>query len=778
MSNLKIVSDLFLENAELNRFKNFLATEGFEADFLNNAESFGVVRNAYFDPSNKYLRFDQGNTLGVGLLNAGYAYDKNHKRIALLDNVNIEVPNDGQWYWLKIKHKYKTTEIGTVSIGGVNRGLLTGIGTKFTEVLRGQPNFPSKIRFDNSVNYQLEYEILQVIDDENALVQGVFDTLEGDLSYIVIGTFTPDYYPPVQDKEPFQYDSIEYALLAEGLQGQQPAYIDGEEFLIARVRNVNNNLDIQDNRYNFQFKTRNEKMAETIERSPNPLIAIESIKTFNFNGRDFYSVNFDWKFNILAQNPNTATNSLSITNGKGGKFKSNSDFTSGDFNGWRLYYENGDYSNILDSYKNTDSSIYLQLDVLKSESAGLCVCPNADSIGVVFNFENSPNNAYMREFKEYPINQMKPTVIFDANYISKINQYVDVKYFYKLGKQSSSTMEFNENTYLIEKAFNREGNLVDDTKTLTSPDLYFNGGVDYGYMDGWRVFYPNEYKLLYGTSFASLDPIHVNSNLKYKLFGGNTVRISGRISFVLGTDQSINSGLAPNGIMFKTPFTWLDDSAVNNACRSWINSVTFKVANNRQYSTIRSEIYYNNQYSSPVEDGTPSDNIACRYIKNGNGMLTDIASVPPFNTYTNPLPTATPIIMDIDILTYFSAFDEAYVNGVNGDDNIIEQGTNGTPTIVNYTIQQTAAASLVSMIVTVNRSSVEQNYKVRVDFTCNYRIRRIRHFLFWTSTTYEPRTSSGSLTMNVLELTKQTQVPTEGIWDTQSAVITGVTLLP
>lgn len=778
MSKLKIVSDLFLEKAELNRFQQFLTKDGYEADFLNNAENFGVVRNSYFDPNNKFLRFEQGLTAGVGLLNAGYAYDKNRNRIALLNNLSIDVPNDGNWYWLKIKHKYSSIEVGKISIGGVNRGLMTGVGTKFTEVLRGQPNFPAKIRFNNSVNYQFEYEILQVIDDENALVQGIFDTLEGDLEYIVIGTFTPGYYPSPQDKEIFQYDSLEYVLEMEGAQGQQPAYIEGEEFLIAKVRNVNNNLDIQDNRYNFQFSTRSERLSELIDRSANPLIAIESIKRFDFNGRDFYSINFDWKFNILIQSPNTSTSTVNITNGYGGKFKVTSDFIDGDFDRWRFYYENGDYSRILESFKNIDGSITVKLDVLKSESSGLCICPDADSIGVVFNFENTPGNAYMRDFKTYPINQLKPTIIFDANYISKINQFVDVKYFYNSGKQSSPIMEFVENTYFIETAFDKNGVLIDPAKTITSADLYFNGGVDYGYMDGWRVFYPNEYKLLYGVAFSSLDPIHVNSNLKYKFVGGNTVRIQGRISFVLGTDQSINAGVAPNGIMFKTPFTWLDDSAVNNACRSWINGMTYKLSNNRRYASIRTEIFYEGQYDSPVEDGTPSDKIACRYIKNGDGMLTDVTSTPPFNTYTNPMPTATPIILDIDITAYFSAFDANYVNGVNGNDNNIEQGVNGTPTLANYSISQAAGPGNTSMIVTVNRTTIEQNYKVKVDFVCNYRIRRTHNYIFWVTYSYHNRTASGSLTMNVLDLTKQGQVATEGIFDIQNAVITGVTLLP
>ena len=51
-----------------------------------------------------------------------------------------------KWYWLKVTYKQSPIEVGTITIGGNTGGLMKGIGTKFTETLRGQPNFPSKIK--------------------------------------------------------------------------------------------------------------------------------------------------------------------------------------------------------------------------------------------------------------------------------------------------------------------------------------------------------------------------------------------------------------------------------------------------------------------------------------------------------------------------------------------------------------------------------------------------------------------------------------------------------
>jgi hypothetical protein len=775
MSKIKIVEDLLLEKAELNKMLGFITTEGYEYKMLQDAESYGVIRNEYIDPTNKFLKVQTSQTLGTAKLNPGVAYDKNGNRILVSDAITMPIPEDGNWYWIKINHVFTSLEVGTVNIGGINRGLLSGTGTKFTEVLRGQPNFPVRITFVGG-SYNDQYEVLEVIDDENALIQGVFEQLETNMQYVVVGTFTAGKYPAISDERIYQYDSVKYEVVLEQANGIVPAYTKDVDFFIARLRNNGGNLEIQDKRYTCQFKTRAEALQGEIESKPNPLIAVESIKKLNFNGEDIYSVNYDWKFNIGTANINSTTDIAVINSGYGGKYKSINNFNDGDFDGWRYYYANGDFSKILRSFKNSDDTISVLLDVAKVDAKGNSICPDADNISIEFNFENVTNQPYARDFRTYPINKENPTAIFNSSNLSKINQFCDLKYSYNTNKISSQIFEFNSNEYLIEKAFDKFGNLVDDTKTLIAQDLYFNGGVDYGYLDGWIAFAPNEYKLLYGSTFSTIDPQYINSNIKYKLFGANTVRIQGRLSFSLGTDQSANNGLAPNGISFKTPFTWVDDSAVNNVCRSWINSISYLTgaANSRKYELIRTETLYNGSTGSIVEDGTPSDNIACRYIKEGKGILSDLTATPPFTVYDNPLPTATVMIMDIDILTYFSAQDLTYVNGQNGDDNLIQQGGgiggSGLPKLANYTIVGgRGAGGGNSVLITVSRSSIEQNFKVKVTF----HVKAHRSALFGGDTD-----ADGSLTMDVLSLVTQTTILTPHNWDYLKRVyITGIELL-
>src|SRR5690606_6085630 len=100
-------------------------------------------------------------------------------------------------------------------------GSLTGSGGELLTTLRGQPNFPSKIRFTKDelkygplLNTQ-DYDVLEVIDDNNAVLNGVSFQAEDNLSLSVVGTFT--YGAPINpaDKLIFNYDSVQVELVEE-----------------------------------------------------------------------------------------------------------------------------------------------------------------------------------------------------------------------------------------------------------------------------------------------------------------------------------------------------------------------------------------------------------------------------------------------------------------------------------------------------------------------------------------------------------------------------------
>ena len=134
-------------------------------------------------------------------------------------------------------------------------------------------------------------------------------------------------------------------------------------------------------------------------------------------------------------------------------------------------------------------------------------------------------------------------------------------------------------------------------------------------------------------------------------------------------DATTNGGLAPNGIMFRTPFKWFDDTVGNRFIRSFVGGIRYaSVAGSINFENTRVELFYNPTETETGED-EPTDKIAIRYLKNGKGMLADADSQSGLVTYDNPLPTGASLEFDIDMMIYFDIFNKEYVNGPVGTDN-------------------------------------------------------------------------------------------------------------
>ena len=143
--DIKFSPNLFLEVAELNRFKRSMVDDGYKKAIKCLARSFGVVRDkdgSYFKTILKSGR--------VITLNPGLAFDANVDCIVLENPIDFSVPtlNDGEFFWLIVSHATTHNEVGTVSIN--TDGSLSGVGTEFLSVLRGQANFPTKVKFLSS----------------------------------------------------------------------------------------------------------------------------------------------------------------------------------------------------------------------------------------------------------------------------------------------------------------------------------------------------------------------------------------------------------------------------------------------------------------------------------------------------------------------------------------------------------------------------------------------------------------------------------------------------
>ena len=142
MAKLKLSENLFLEVAELNRFRQFIEDDGWKRVIKSIIKSFGIVQdeqNTYF----KVTKQDNGNII----INPGLAFDSNLNAIVLNATLTREVVNPGANLpmWLILRRAVHNNEQGTVSVTA--DGTLVGVNTVFTKVLRGQPNFPTKVRF-------------------------------------------------------------------------------------------------------------------------------------------------------------------------------------------------------------------------------------------------------------------------------------------------------------------------------------------------------------------------------------------------------------------------------------------------------------------------------------------------------------------------------------------------------------------------------------------------------------------------------------------------------
>lgn len=382
MSYIKYSNQLFLGQQELNRSWRFIVDEGIKRNLLQQTYSYGVVRQVNDTTLNSF-RVEAGtNTATIRVPVDSYAINAAGNTIFQKAIDNIAITDDSQWYYVIVSHKFSPIEEGRVSIDTV--GGLTGVGTKFTEVLRGQPNFPARIKFISAAQNIYEYDVVEVIDDNNAVLSGSFAN-ENDLEYAVFGTFTPGYSPSTTEKFPFQYDSCDIRIELDF--GVPPIVVPGMEFTIARVRSVAGIVEIEDYRSEF-WQTRAEFYSTMLSKVDNPLIGVESIKFDNAQStKEKNIIRLAWGFRSNTYTYDTSLRKITINAGSGGRFKSTADFTTGDFDGWLVYEKKGVWRRIVASTK-TGSDINLFLDILNPNDTytgeEIVVVPDVEEIEFKF----------------------------------------------------------------------------------------------------------------------------------------------------------------------------------------------------------------------------------------------------------------------------------------------------------------------------------------------------------------------------------------------------------
>ena len=460
---VKFSPDLFLESHELNRFKESLDTEGWRLFMLRDVITFGIVNNSTggaFDNS----RVEQGTNAGTIKHAEGFAIDKNGEFIRKDATDNIAVTDDNNWYWVKIKYQVDNTEDGIVSVD-IN-GNLTGVGTLFTEVLRGTPNIPSRVKFQGATLNTIEYDVQEVIDDTNVVLSGVFQA-ESNLQLIVVGSFTPDANPPASDKDIFDYDGAIFTQVLEVVLNTPPSLIADEEFLIARIRNNAGVISIEDKR-NSIFRLKADYLLQNIDRAStrNPLIGVEAVKfDDDFSTKEMNVVEMAWGMRSTNWSIDTAINRVTFIGAEGGKFKTTLDFTDGDFDGWRLYTKDGSYS-IIRTSALSGSQINFQLDKLDPDNyidtgQELLVVPDTDSIRISIKSDvGTINSLVSRDFFfsiNTPVARMNWLVFGDPT------STYNVKYAHQRNSEYTELVAIPTDTvngYLTEASFNAVGTQI------------------------------------------------------------------------------------------------------------------------------------------------------------------------------------------------------------------------------------------------------------------------------------------------------------------------------
>jgi hypothetical protein len=429
MAYLNINPDLFLGSQELNRLVKFLDEDGFRKLFLQNSSAFGIINNIT-DGQLDNFQVTAGTNVGTIKINDGIAINDLGQIITFYETDNIALTDDSNWYWVVAEYQDDIRELGECSIDG--NGNLYFAGGGLLDVLRGLPNNPVKIAFTNAAINIQQYEVLEVIDNENAILTGNF-LPETNLRMTVIGAFTPDIVPPAGSESPFRYNGSTITIAEETVLNTPPALVAGRQFTLARVQRTGAAVVIQDKRTAIYQSTADSEIG-TLALANNPLIGVEAVKfDNNLTPREHNLVHIAWTFRSSNWTIDSSTNRVTLIAGEGGLFKDTTYFTDGDFDGWRLYTKDGSYAVIRQSTKAA-TQINLILDVLDPDkfidtTQQLIVAPNADEIELVFDADPADATNLMARRVTYHINNgvvIVPVVVYKTPSAS-----YNVKYRYK-----------------------------------------------------------------------------------------------------------------------------------------------------------------------------------------------------------------------------------------------------------------------------------------------------------------------------------------------------------
>lgn len=567
MSELKFSPNVFLGVQEWSVFQENVHNS-IKRNLLINSDRFGIVRQlnipeiGNIDLSTSFYVGKSGTPFDEVIINEGVAIDSYGNFIINPSKKNIKIPADGVWYSIVISYDFTHREKGTISVD--SNGVVTGVNTEFTKCLRGFGEFNSKVRFlDTKLGNSREYEVAKIVNDTTMVLVGDFIS-ESNLQFGVYGTFLDGYQVPEEDKMIFKYDYFRFDLYPSG---DDDLIIPDKQFLIAKV--VNNGIDVtvEDVRKDW-WKSEAMSYLKDINRfSSNVLLGIDSVKyDVETSPKDENLVQLSWNFKCSSYTIDTNSKKISILIGEGGLFKDTSYFTSGDFNGWRVYASNGSFITVLDSQK-TGTQIVLTMDILNPTDF-----PGIDSITIVPPFEGIEFKVEGEEGDlAEKVNEVHYFNIYDEKAILKLKvtkpkTFYNLRYRYKIYNDYTSWKMFKKDEvgYYDENSFDLKGNLnenIIDRKRIT-----YEPEVDYFFVElteNKNSFHNTIVKLdtgdLFGvnkTSFKNENPLislFVGTDKRYQHFGGDeneVLTLSADMTIVLNNLKADGSELRDGNTFF------------------------------------------------------------------------------------------------------------------------------------------------------------------------------------------------------------------------------------
>ena len=406
MANLNLSPNLFLEVNELKRFRDGIEKDGYKVFVKYLTKSFGIAQdsnNTFFKVS---VESGSDNTI---VINPGIAFDNDLNIIIIKEAKKIKLDYSTEKRWIVLSHDTTNEEIGTVKIS--KQGVLSGEGTEFLSVLRGQPNYPTKVRFNSKINTG-DYEVVEVNSDSEAVISGDF-TAENNLKYKVIGTFTPGFQPNDSDKLIYTYDSCKIDVI----ESESKPSLEDNQFILASIDYVNNTLSVTDERLNYLFNYEKSGNDSVVEISTNPLVAL--LKTEMINDR-IIDIQFEWGYKVLKYElTNTSTNNIfNIISGES-SYIGNEKIPDNIFAGWLLVNRKNMVSVKIDS--NEGSYLYISKfnsSIVTGASDDFVIIPNYDDIEVEINVSGTNyDDNEVACFYKFSLVNLKTKIFIPVKYL-------------------------------------------------------------------------------------------------------------------------------------------------------------------------------------------------------------------------------------------------------------------------------------------------------------------------------------------------------------------------